>query len=263
VGLLVKANAKINLSLKIGEKKEGLHYIDSVMQNISVSDFLEFEDSTKSEVYGEVLFHQEDNLIVKAYKKMQELTDSKLPCKITFHKTIPSSSGLGGGSADAAATLVGLNEFFCLCAGGSKILEIGKELGSDVPFFLKGGKCRVTGTGDVVKSLPFEPANVIVARPHVRLSTRKMYDELDKVSGTGEHNNDFEVLMRLPEYAWTVWLFKQARKFDCQPLLSGKGPSVVIMGENQDQVLKFLTEADFNGDIYTCNFVDKGIEIIG
>jgi len=264
--LLVQAFAKINLNLKVGRKVNALHLIDSVMQNISLSDFLEFEKSDTFKMCGEYAFHGgEENLIFRAVKLFQLITGKEPPCKITLYKVIPEASGLGGGSSDAAATLVGLNKLFEAGIGKETLMDAAITLGSDVPFFIEGGKCRVQGTGEAVEPLPFEEGEIVLARPHVRLSTRHMYEELDKArSNAGpqrEYNNDFEILVpRLGEYAWTEWIFKEAKKFECQPLLCGKGPTTAVLGERRQQFIEWLAAYDFNGDLYKdVRFVSKSM----
>ena len=265
--LLVQAFAKVNLNLKVGKKVNDLHSIDSVMQNISLSDFLEFEKSDTLKLCGEYAFHGgEENLIFRAAKLFQQITREEVPCRITLYKVIPEASGLGGGSSNAAATLVGLNKLFEAGIGKETLMDAAITLGSDVPFFIEGGKCRIQGTGEAVEPLPFKEGEIALARPHVRLSTRHMYEELDKArSGPGpqrEYNNDFEILVpRLGEYAWTEWIFKEAKKFECQPLLCGKGPTVAMLGERRQRFIEWLGQCDFNGDIYKdVRFVSKSMD---
>ena len=265
--LLVQAFAKVNLNLKVGKKINDLHSIDSVMQNISLSDFLEFEKSDTFKLCGEYVFHGgEENLILRAVELFQRMTGKEILCRITLHKVIPTASGLGGGSSNAAATLAGLNELFEAAVGKEDLMKAAARLGSDVPFFIEGGKCRVQGTGEVVEPLPFEEGEIALARPHVRLSTRHMYEELDEArSGPGpqrEYNNDFEVLVpRLGEYAWTEWIFKEAKKFECHPLLCGKGPTTAVLGERRRRFIEWLGGCDFNGDLYEgVRFVSKSMD---
>jgi 4-diphosphocytidyl-2-C-methyl-D-erythritol kinase len=123
--ILVEANAKINLELKIlGKRPDGYHDIESVFQSINLSDFLFFEKSEKDEFSGAINCPAEEEIILKAKQILEKSVGKKLPCQIHLHKAIPIAAGLGGGSADAAATLVGVNEIYKLNLSKEKLAKV-------------------------------------------------------------------------------------------------------------------------------------------
>lgn len=151
--LLIQANAKINLDLKILKRlPNGYHQIESIFQSIDLSDFLLFEKpgtranlgagSKNNQFSGAIVCPEPENIILKAQKTLEELLDKSLPCKIHLQKSIPIAAGLGGGSADGAAVLLALNLLYNLKLSKKELTEIGAKIGADVPFFFYGGTCR-------------------------------------------------------------------------------------------------------------------------
>jgi len=113
--ILIQANAKINLDLKIlGKLPNGFHQIESTFQSINLSDFLTFEKSKQDNFSGAIICPESQNIIFRAKKILEKVLNKKLPCQIHLQKSIPIAAGLGGGSADAAATLLGLNFLYHL-----------------------------------------------------------------------------------------------------------------------------------------------------
>ncbi len=181
--LKVKAYAKINLYLDVlGRRPDGYHNIRSLMQSISLADELTFEpaDDMEIETLTGPKIEREKNLIFKAAKALLEETGLKKGAKIGVKKEIPIFAGLGGGSSDAAATLVGLNRFWELDLGQSELAEIAVKIGSDVPFMITGGTALVEGRGEMVIPLSIEPElNLIVIKPELNLSTADIYAGLN------------------------------------------------------------------------------------
>lgn len=145
--LKLRAYAKINLSLKVsGKRPDGYHDIDSVLQSISLHDEVELKPSA-SGIKVHCIPHIEGNIAEKGAKMLLEEIKLAKGVEISIKKNIPVSSGLAGGSADAAAVLIGLNKLFNLNLHMTKLIEIGANIGSDVPFCLIGGTARCTGKG--------------------------------------------------------------------------------------------------------------------
>jgi len=188
----LQAYAKINLSLKvIGKRADGYHDIDSVMQSISLHD--EIELSPAESVIVECSERTiKDNIAAKAAEAI--IGEAKLArgVKITIKKNIPVAAGLAGGSADAAATLIGINKLFGLNLHAHKLAEIGLAIGSDVPFCLVGGTARCTGRGEKIERInPQTGPAFIVVVPRIQVSTKEVYDRFDSV-GPGDSVNDLE-----------------------------------------------------------------------
>ncbi|HUV52546.1 MAG TPA: 4-(cytidine 5'-diphospho)-2-C-methyl-D-erythritol kinase [Dehalococcoidia bacterium] len=181
--LTLSAYAKVNLTLEVLSKRtDGYHEIASVLQAISLADTLTFEPANTLEFQCDVKELQTpDNLVLKAVKLLKEDTDYKEGACINLTKKIPLAAGLGSGSTDAAATLIGLNKLWGLNLAHGKLLELAAKLGSDVPFFLYGGTALAEGRGEKVTPLPpatelqmvlLKPAIEPVANKTVQLYSR-------------------------------------------------------------------------------------------
>ena len=140
--LKIKANAKINLSLSVlGKRKDGYHELDTVMQSISLYDTVYIEKGDK--ITGECgEFGGEDNIAFKAAAAFFKVCSINGGANIKIEKRRPSAAGMGGGSADAAAVLVGLNKLYKTKLSYEKLLSIAVKLGADVPFLICGGSAR-------------------------------------------------------------------------------------------------------------------------
>lgn len=178
--MLYYSNAKINLGLNIIEKREdGFHNIETVFYPINVKDALEFIPSNSLSLDSsgiEIDCSLDDNLIIKAYRLLQK--DFNLPSiKFYIHKLIPFGAGLGGGSANAAYTLLELNNFFKLNLSESKLLEYAKQLGSDCAFFIKNKPIYAEQKGDVFTdvSIDLSGYRILLIHPGFGISTPEAY----------------------------------------------------------------------------------------
>lgn len=189
-GLLVRAPAKINLSLLIaGKRPDGFHEIDTIMAKINFYDelFIEKGERTGIELICEGPQWSpegEDNLIYKAAKLLLENTGRKADIKITLTKNIPAGSGLGSASSDAAAILIGLNKYLDLQLPDSRLSELAPQLGSDVTFFLGGPLARCSGKGEKIEKIckNFNFLALLVL-PNVSVSTKMVYEKYKHDSG--------------------------------------------------------------------------------
>lgn len=262
--ILIQANAKINLDFKILKKRpDGYHDIESVFQSIDLADFILIEKS-KNYFSGGIICNDSQNIILKAKNLLEKTIKRKLPCSIHLQKVIPISAGLGGGSADAGATLVGLNLLYNLKLTNKELAEIAIKVGADVPFFLYGGTCLVNGVGEKIKSIKMEKTRplagkakiFVLFRPHKRIETKMMYDLYDK---TGK---DFLTLCEdiCPEIKTMKQYFN---KFGLRLYLSGSGPTV-FCNVNDSRLAKKIAEGypKFNGDIFICHPQNNAIKII-
>ena len=153
-----RAFAKVNLTLEIlGKRRDGYHNLASVMQTVDLFDTITFSESQKP---GEVAVTCDDstiapetNLAAAAASVLKDRTGVTTGAQITIQKRIPVSAGLGGGSSDAAATLRGLNRLWNLKLSDGEMIEIAADIGSDVPFLVRGGTALVQGRGDDVTTI--------------------------------------------------------------------------------------------------------------
>lgn len=180
----VKARAKINWTLDVvGKREDGYHLLDTLMQSVELYDTLTFEahDTLDFAVEGVARVPTDDtNLVTKAMNLVAERLDIGTGVRITLRKRIPIGSGMGGGSADAAAALSGLNRFWRLGLREDDLRQLGAEIGADVPFCLTGGMARATGIGEMLEKLPAQrPAYLVITQPCRGLSTREVFQTYD------------------------------------------------------------------------------------
>ncbi len=181
-GLLVRAPAKINLSLLItGKRPDGYHGIETLMAKINWYDELLFEAGQHEGV--ELMCtgphwapDGPDNLVWQACDKLMEKAGRKIPVRVTLTKNIPAGTGLGSASSDAAAALLGLNRFAGLNQPDTVLQKIAASLGSDINFFLGGPLAWCTGRGEKIQKIDtvFDFGALLLV-PDISISTRKVY----------------------------------------------------------------------------------------
>jgi 4-diphosphocytidyl-2-C-methyl-D-erythritol kinase len=239
--------AKINHLLHIiGRREDGYHLLQTLFQFIDFNDFLSFEAREDGKLVivseGTPCLPPEDNLIYKAARLLQKTASSPvLGATITLQKNIPMGAGLGGGSSNAATTLIGLNHLWSLSLPLEKLMHCGLSLGADVPVFLLGKSAWGEGIGETLTPIQLTEPWIALITPACHVTTSKMYasteltrntspfrigtladDEIKNIIRGGK--NDFEpvVCRHFPEVDNTMkWLsnFGKAR-------LSGSGASV-------------------------------------
>jgi 4-diphosphocytidyl-2-C-methyl-D-erythritol kinase len=186
--LILPAFAKINLSLRvIGKRPDGYHEIDTVLQTISLHDTIRLTTTETPEIIlscdDRSLPAGADNLVYRAASALQVRFSPGKGARIRLEKRIPVQAGLGGGSSDAAVTLLGLARLWQTTATPVDLLEIARELGADVPFFFLGGTARATGTGSDLRPLGDALDRfLIVLKPNAGIPTRDAYGSLNAPS---------------------------------------------------------------------------------
>ncbi len=177
----LRAPAKINWFLAvIGKRADGYHDIVSPMQAVDLFDTLSFEPSDEIEVVSDLDLPATENLVYKAAVLLRRTFSHREGARIVLKKEIPSAAGLGGGSSDAASTLLGLKRLWGLDAGSRELCELGAEIGSDVPFFLGGRLSLIEGRGERVTPLKTGPAlNLLLVKPDISVSTAWAYGAMN------------------------------------------------------------------------------------
>ena len=180
-----KAYAKINLTLAVGEKRlDGYHEVVSVMQRVSLCDTLTAErtDSGISLACSDPsLPAGEENLAHRAAAVFFRETGIAGGAALTLEKRIPSQAGLGGGSSDAASALLALRKLYAPALSDTELETMAAALGSDVPFFIRGGTQLATGRGEVLSPLPsLTDGWFVIVKPAESFSTPAMYRRLDE-----------------------------------------------------------------------------------
>ncbi len=186
--LTVCAPAKVNLVLEVLGRLGDYHRISSIVQSIDLSDVLTFEPDADIRFECDEPGLEHDNLVTRAAEAIRASTGCGLGARIELRKRIPWGVGSGGGSSDAAATLRGLNELWRLGLSTGELLDLGAQLGSDVPFFIHGGTALVEGMGEVVTPLPLLPSTYFVLLiprlPKMTGKTGQMYARLSNTHFT-------------------------------------------------------------------------------
>jgi 4-diphosphocytidyl-2-C-methyl-D-erythritol kinase len=185
----VRAFAKVNLTLDVlGRRADGYHELASVMQTVALADTLAFRALPDGdlEFFCDVTeLNGPENLVCRAVQLVREATGCQRGVRIELRKGTPAQGGLGGGSSDAASTLLALNEWWRLGLGQEELLALAARLGSDVPFFVLGGTALVEGRGERVAPLPDLPGHwVILLKPPVNVSTPVAFRALAPVDYT-------------------------------------------------------------------------------
>ncbi len=256
-----KAYAKINLTLEVlGKRQDGYHEIVSVVQAIDLCDALSFQPREYIYLASNIPeLVSPDNLVFKAARLLQDFTGSRRGVAISLEKAIPLASGLGGGSSDAAATLLALNEIWGLNLDLGKLERMAANLGSDVSFFLCGKRTAlVEGRGDKVTPLPSSPKTwVVLMKPPINIpnKTQRMYASLDPSLFTrGQFTQRMMGLIQqggkiTPSFCYNVFehvafsLFPGLEEYRLSFLaagasrvhLAGAGPTLFALAEEKDQ----------------------------
>lgn len=178
-----KARAKINWSLNtVGKREDGYHLLDMVMQSVELHDTITLDAADTLSLRVDGMVHvpsTEDNLVLRAAHALRDYTGVPKGADIHLHKRIPVGAGMGGGSADAAAVLKGLNELWQLGLSQQELLTIGLKLGADIPFCLTNGLCRAQGIGEILTPHPaLRPYHLVVIQPCRALSTKQVFTAL-------------------------------------------------------------------------------------
>ncbi|MBQ4619432.1 MAG: 4-(cytidine 5'-diphospho)-2-C-methyl-D-erythritol kinase [Clostridia bacterium] len=209
--ITVKALAKINWALDITKRLEnGYHEMDMLMQNIDLSDDITLSDArfTSLLIGDKPAPNMEKNLVYRAVNAIAEYTGEKRNVKISLTKRIPVRAGLGGGSADGAATLIALNEMWKLRLPVKTMMEIGLKLGADVPYCVAGGFCRVRGIGEKVEAIENAPEKyVVITIVGGGLSTQMVFNDFDL-----NQDGPLKIDMPLVQKALTDWDVRTLRE---------------------------------------------------
>ncbi|MGF1561744.1 MAG: 4-(cytidine 5'-diphospho)-2-C-methyl-D-erythritol kinase [Geminicoccaceae bacterium] len=186
------ARAKVNLDLRVvGRREDGYHELDSVVAFADFGDHLRFlaSDELSLGITGltaKALEGEPDNLVLRAARRLADHANTAQGAQIMLDKNLPVAAGLGGGSADAAATLRGLNRLWQLDLPLATLAEIGLELGADIPACLHSRSLRMGGIGETITPIALPRFPAILAHPGLALSTKAVFRTLhQRYSGAG------------------------------------------------------------------------------
>ncbi len=252
----IKSFAKINLGLEVrGKREDNYHEVRTLLQTINFFDVLEFRSTERDEILlkgdDRSISWERDNLIFRAADLLKEQFHVSQGIEINVTKNIPPGKGLGGGSSNAAVTLHVLNKGWGLQLGKEALMNLGKRIGADVPFFLEGGLCLGTGRGDDITPLP-DAAKLfcLLVLPPLSIQTADIYSHLplsltsqDKDSKIIRflENREFGLLEnRLEE---TVFRFYPQLKA-IKRLLRGQGSELPLVSGTGSAVFGLFTEQE-------------------
>lgn len=285
----VKSNAKINIGLNIKEKlPTGYHLLDMVMVPISLADDLEIEFTGKK---GNLLIESniktiptnEDNILWKVYDAFYRYIEKeKDEIKVFLNKKIPHEAGLGGGSSNGAFFLKELNGYYNNILNDQELIEIGKQIGADIPFFIKNCPARIGGIGeDILKIENNLSKELILIKPNFGVSTGKAYSYYQELKDRnikkdaniekiidGLKNNNLEDILNYSENILEQGLLlfdeniKSFRKFlnsnfKIKFFMSGSGSCYYAFcsKENLEKYIQILKDKGNNCQIYHCSFL--------
>ena len=203
--IYVKARAKINLAIDVlGKREDGYHDLHMVMQSLSLYDDVVIKKIFKEDYLKIVsnlswLPDDDRNIVYRVAAYMAKTFNLPTGIFIEMNKRIPVSAGLGGGSADCAATLFGIRTLFSLPLTDSDLMEIGAKFGADVPFCVMRGTAEAKGVGEILRKLPPLPhAYVLLVKPPVIISTADVFKKF-KFDGNenAKRPNIDELIMRI------------------------------------------------------------------
>lgn len=176
------APAKLNLFLHVvGRRDDGYHLLQSVFALVDWCDTLSLclRDDGHIQRIDTTTTLPSDDLCVQAAKRLQALTGTHQGVDITLNKQLPMQAGLGGGSSDAATTLIALNRLWQLGLSRTQLIALGAELGADVPFFIGGHNAWVEGIGERLQALSLPPRLVTIVKPPQGVSTLEIFRHPD------------------------------------------------------------------------------------
>lgn len=268
----LRAPAKINLSFRILHRREdGFHEIETLMMPVSLYDEIAIEPNESGIRFecDDAALAGQDNLVVRTAKLFFEKTKINPAVAITLTKKIPHGAGLGGGSSDAATTLLGLNKMFDTGLSPQELSELAAQIGSDVPFFIYQSAATCRGRGEIVMPAKLEqPLQLLLLKPEFSVPTPWAYSrwkdsrELPDVSYALQKFNGAQLINDLerPVFEKFVFLAETKRWLQRQPevgaaLMSGSGSTVFALLRNSDGSGALQTRAltELDSQLWTCS----------
>ena len=258
----LQAFAKINLGLDVlGKREDGYHEVRMIMQTIRMYDQLDMRKSVEPGIHlttnKKYIPVDENNLVWRAAKLMMDTCGIMEGVSIHLHKVIPVAAGMAGGSSDAAATLVGMNRLFHCGLSKEKLMELGVQIGADVPYCVLRGTALAEGIGEKLTVLPPMPdCWILIGKPAISVSTKYVYTTLDLNTNTVhpdidgmkkalEDGNLYGITERMgnvlqdvtiPAYPEVERIKEQMKTLGAvNAMMSGSGPTVFGIFDNEEK----------------------------
>ena len=268
--LTLPAPAKLNLFLHItGRRADGYHELQTLFQLLEFGDNLEFElsDRLLLEMEPPMEMPVEDNLVMRAARLLQSHVNLQPGARIRLHKRIPTGAGLGGGSSDAATTLIALNHLWQLKLGMDELAELGLKLGADVPLFVRGWSAFGSGVGEQLQALELPQRWYLVVTPQTHAATAEIFNhpqltrnstpiKMSPLAIGGGRNDCQSVAEKIyPEIAKTR---KTLEKF-APTHMSGSGSSLFASFESEVEARRTLTSIQQEQLNLRACFISRGL----
>lgn len=261
----LQAFAKINLGLDVlGKREDGYHEVRMIMQTIRMYDQLDMRKSVEPGIHlttnKKYIPVDENNLVWRAAKLMMDTCGIIEGVSIHLHKVIPVAAGMAGGSSDAAAMLVGMNRLFHCGLSKEKLMELGVQIGADVPYCVLRGTALAEGIGEKLTVLPPMPdCWILIGKPGISVSTKYVYTTLDLNTDTVhpdidgmkkalEDGNLYGITERMgnvlqdvtiPAYPEVERIKEQMKALGAvNAMMSGSGPTVFGIFDNEEKAQK-------------------------
>ena len=261
----LQAFAKINLGLDVlGKREDGYHEVRMIIQTIRMYDQLDMRKSVEPGIHlttnKKYIPVDENNLVWRAAKLMMDTCGIMEGVSIHLHKVIPVAAGMAGGSSDAAATLVGMNRLFHCGLSKEKLMELGVQIGADVPYCVLRGTALAEGIGEKLTVLPPMPdCWILIGKPGISVSTKYVYTTLDLNTDTVhpdidgmkkalEDGNLYGITERMgnvlqdvtiPAYPEVERIKEQMKALGAvNAMMSGSGPTVFGIFDNEEKAQK-------------------------
>ena len=261
----LQAFEKINLGLDVlGKREDGYHEVRMIMQTIRMYDQLDMRKSVEPGIHlttnKKYIPVDENNLVWRAAKLMMDTCGIMEGVSIHLHKVIPVAAGMAGGSSDAAATLVGMNRLFHCGLSKEKLMELGVQIGADVPYCVLRGTALAEGIGEKLTVLPPMPdCWILIGKPGISVSTKYVYTTLDLNTDTVhpdidgmkkalEDGNLYGITERMgnvlqdvtiPAYPEVERIKEQMKALGAvNAMMSGSGPTVFGIFDNEEKAQK-------------------------
>jgi 4-diphosphocytidyl-2-C-methyl-D-erythritol kinase len=287
--ITLRAYAKVNLTLDVvGRREDGYHLLESVMQSISLADTLTLKKGS-----GGISLHCDHPLVptdqnnicwraAAAFGEYTQMRDVSVGIRIT--KAIPVAAGLGGGSADAAAVLYGLNRLYAAGLDLGQLQEIGLTIGADVPFCLQGGTCLVQGIGEKVTTVPtFPQAALVLVKPQAAVSTAEAYGRLGEEAHGGRSTQSLVKLLNenhpIPSLAEVLENALESATIPIVPavgvwkerlisfgahgaMMSGSGPAVFGLFSHVQRAKGFRDRYGDVAEVFVAALMNNGLSVL-
>lgn len=281
----VNAPAKINLTLNMeGIREDGYHLLSSVFQAISLADEVIIESADSPGIHLSLSDPQlpcdERNTAYKAARVFFERVGCTPSVNIRVAKMIPQQAGLGGGSADAAGVLVGLNAIYGEPLSEKEMCDLGETVGADVPFCIVGGTAMVKGIGEIITPIkPLTPCAIVVAKPPVGVSTKEAYAAVDRavtvpadqqamveaieradLKAVGKYlSNAFEQALHIEQVSDILKTMRSHSPLGC--MMSGSGSAVYAIFEEAASARALLHSLPKTVHTYLCEPLAVGATV--